>query len=89
MSVESSKRSGGLKGFLRETGAMLYAGSLFVRQRGFDAIKLGYAYGGQMAFSLATVSMVVLMPLLFEIAREGQVRNDVAMAYPVFTLYLC
>ena len=75
MSIETPKRSGGLKGFLRETGALLYAGSKLVRERGFDALKVGYAYGGQLAFSLATVSMVVLMPLLFEIAREGQVRS--------------
>ena len=29
--------------------------------------------GGKAAFILATTSMVVLMPLLFEITREGQV----------------
>jgi hypothetical protein len=73
MSLDSSKRSGGLKGFLRQTGAFLYEGSLIVRQQGFEYVKLGYFYGGKVAFSIATVSMVVLMPLLFEIAREGQV----------------
>lgn len=74
MSLDGAKRSGGLKGFLRETGALIYAGGRLVRERGYDALKLGYAYGGQVAYSLATLSMVVLMPLLFEIAREGQVR---------------
>jgi hypothetical protein len=71
--MESAKRPGGLKGFFRTTGAFMYTTSVFLRERGFDALKIGYAYGGQAAFSIATVSMIVLMPLLFEIAREGQV----------------
>jgi len=62
--------SGGVKGFLQRTGKFFYSGGVWA----YDACKVGYIYGGKFAFALATTSMLVLMPLLFEIAREGHVR---------------
>jgi hypothetical protein len=65
-----AKKSGGLKGILQRTGKFFYSGGLYA----YQFAKVGYVYGGKVAFSVATTSMIVLMPLLFEIAREGQVR---------------
>lgn len=69
--VEGSK-SGGLKGMIQRTGKFFYTGGLYA----YQFAKVGYVYGGKVAFSVATTSMIVLMPLLFEIAREGQVRVE-------------
>jgi hypothetical protein len=69
--MASLSKSGGLKGLIQRTGKFFYAGGLYAR----DAAKVGYKLGGSVAFAVATTSMVVLMPLLFEIAREGQVRH--------------
>ncbi|GAX24253.1 hypothetical protein FisN_4Hh046 [Fistulifera solaris] len=63
-----AKKSGGLKGILQRTGKFFYSGGLYA----YQFAKVGYVYGGKVAFSVATTSMIVLMPLLFEIAREGQ-----------------
>jgi hypothetical protein len=41
--------------------------------------KKAYVMGGSFAFQVAAASMVVLMPLLFEIAREGQVRKPIKL----------
>ena len=69
-SSSSSKASGGLKGFLQR------ASSSFLKA--FDASKeygSWFAhYGGQVGIFLASTSMVVLMPLIFEINREVMVR---------------
>lgn len=46
---------------------------LWVRDTGSSLFKWTYRVGGKAAFVLATTSMVVLMPLLFEITREAQV----------------
>mmetsp|Transcript_25787 Transcript_25787/g.61080 ORF Transcript_25787/g.61080 Transcript_25787/m.61080 type:complete len:115 (-) Transcript_25787:326-670(-) len=70
MSLSSSSSppnaSGGLKGFLQR------ASSSFLKA--FDASKeygsLFAHYGGQVGIFLASTSMVVLMPLIFEINRE-------------------
>lgn len=75
MSLKASKPSGGLKGFFQKTGTFLVEHAAVVRARGLVLLKWGYETGGSVAFALATTSMVVLMPLLFEIAREGQVRE--------------
>jgi hypothetical protein len=68
---KESKPAGGIKGFLQRTGKL----GLWVRDTGSSAVKWTYRVGGKTAFMLATTSMVVLMPLLFEITREAQVRE--------------
>ena len=73
MSLASSSSGGGLKGFLKRTGKWFYSSSLFVRDTSTTLARFTYSYGGKLAFAAATTSMVVLMPLMFEIAREGQV----------------
>jgi hypothetical protein len=66
--------SGGLKGAIQRTGKFFFATGMYARDTGGVLLKYGYKMGGKVAFSIATTSMIVLMPLLFEIAREGQVR---------------
>jgi hypothetical protein len=73
-SRDSNKPSGGLKGAIQKTGKFFFAGSMYARDKGTELLKYGYKFGGKTAFCIATTSMVILMPLLFEIAREGQVR---------------
>lgn len=69
-----AKSSGGLKGLIQRTGKTFYAASLIARDYGTIAVRFGYRYGGNVAFFVATTSMIVLMPLLFESTREVQVR---------------
>jgi len=71
--------SGGLKGLIVWAGDFLLGNYALVREKGGALAKAGYKYGGSVAFALATTSMVVFMPLLFEIAREGQVRYACAL----------
>jgi hypothetical protein len=71
--ASSKPTTGGLKGLLQRTGKSFYSGGLFARDSVVVAVKTGYRMGGKLAFAIATTSMIVLMPLLFEIAREGQV----------------
>ncbi|EEC43322.1 predicted protein [Phaeodactylum tricornutum CCAP 1055/1] len=70
--TKEPKSSGGLKGLLQRTGKFFYTTGVYARDKGSTAFKWGYQVGGQVAFAVATTSMVMLMPLLFEIAREGQ-----------------
>uniref|UniRef100_A0A7S2SD82 Mitochondrial import receptor subunit TOM22 homolog n=1 Tax=Eucampia antarctica TaxID=49252 RepID=A0A7S2SD82_9STRA len=59
---------GGIKGFLSRAGRSFYAGGIFAKEKSLwlseKMLKVG--------FVIATTSLVVLMPLIFEIAREGQ-----------------
>ena len=66
----STKPAGGIKGFLQKTGKF----GIWAFESGNSLAQWTYRYGGKAAYILATTSMVVLMPLLFEITREGQVR---------------
>ena len=68
-STAPSNTPGGLKGIIQKTGKFFYAQGVWA----YSAAKVGYRYGGQIAFAVATTSMITLMPLLFEIARESQV----------------
>jgi hypothetical protein len=52
------------------------------------AVKFGYKWGGKVAFVLATTSMVTFMPLLFEIAREQQVRLRFAFCIVCMSGYI-
>jgi hypothetical protein len=70
MSSSEGKNAGGIKGFLQKLGK---AGK-WSFDTGASISQWAYQYGGKAAFILATTSMVVLMPLLFEITREAQVR---------------
>lgn len=70
--MTEATRNGGLKGLIKKTGKFFTAGGIFVRDNGTIVAKTCYEWGGWMAFVAATTSMVVLMPLIFEMAREGQ-----------------
>ena len=65
----STRQAGGIKGLLQKTGKA----GMWAVETGQAVFHWTYRWGGQAAFVLATTSMVVLMPLLFEITREGQV----------------
>jgi|EP01082_Thalassiosira_pseudonana_P011011 hypothetical protein len=62
------RQEGGIKGFLTRAGASFYAGGMFVKEKGWMVAKMA----GNVGFVVATTSIVVLMPLIFEIMREGQ-----------------
>jgi hypothetical protein len=59
----------------QKTGKFFYSNGVLVRDSVSGAVKFSYKWGGRVAFVLATTSMVTFMPLLFEIAREQQVRR--------------
>ena len=71
-SITSSKQPGGLKGFFLRAGKSFYSGGVFAKDTSLWAAKLL----GRVGFVVATTSMVVLMPLVFEIGRETQVKDD-------------
>eukprot|EP00584_Thalassiosira_punctigera_P010460 CAMPEP_0172531480 /NCGR_PEP_ID=MMETSP1067-20121228/4873_1 /TAXON_ID=265564 ORGANISM="Thalassiosira punctigera, Strain Tpunct2005C2" /NCGR_SAMPLE_ID=MMETSP1067 /ASSEMBLY_ACC=CAM_ASM_000444 /LENGTH=109 /DNA_ID=CAMNT_0013315865 /DNA_START=129 /DNA_END=458 /DNA_ORIENTATION=+ len=64
----SQPKEGGIKGFLSRAGKSFYAGGLYFREKSWTVAKKA----GNVAFVVATTSIVVLMPLIFEIMREGQ-----------------
>ena len=66
----SQPKEGGIKGFLSRAGNSFYAGGMYCKEKSWVAARMA----GNLAFIVATTSMVVLMPLIFEIMREGQVR---------------
>lgn len=65
----SAQKEGGIKGFLSRAGNSFFAGGLYFKEKGWMAAKMA----GNVGFAVATTSIVVLMPLIFEIMREGQV----------------
>jgi hypothetical protein len=69
------KEVGGIKGAVGRGASWCVETAYVVRERGMVILKWGIKVGGTLSFALATTSMIVLMPLLFEIAREGQVRS--------------
>jgi hypothetical protein len=68
----SQPKEGGIKGFLSRAGNSFYAGGMYCKEKSWVAARMA----GNLAFIVATTSMVVLMPLIFEIMREGQVRFE-------------
>ncbi len=68
--TRKANEEGGIKGFLTRAGKSFYAGGMFAKEKAWTAAQ----YGGRFCFVVATTSIVVLMPLIFEIMREGQVR---------------
>lgn len=69
--TRKGNQEGGIKGFLTRAGKSFYAGGLFAKEKAWTVAQ----YGGRFCFVVATTSIVVLMPLIFEIMREGQVRS--------------
>lgn len=59
---------GGIKGFLQRAGNSFYVGGIYAKEKAWMLAKMG-AHAG---FVVSTISIVVLMPLIFEIMREGQ-----------------
>ena len=68
--AKTKSSGGGIKGFLSRAGSSFYAGGLYVKEKGLWLAKMS----GKVGFIIATTSIVTLMPLIFEITREGQVR---------------
>ena len=71
-----AKSAGGLKGLIQSTGKAVYSASVLARDYGTVAARWSYRFGGGLAFVLATTSMIVLMPLMFESSREVTVRGN-------------
>lgn len=65
-----SSNPAGLKGFFTRAATSFYSGGLYLQQKSWMVAQ----FAGRVGFVVATTSMVVLMPLIFEIMREGQVR---------------
>lgn len=72
---KEQKQPQGLKGFFLRAGKSFYDGGLFAKETSTWMAK----WAGKIGFVIATTSMVVLMPLLFEIGRESQVRRLLVM----------
>lgn len=70
--MPSSTTEGGIKGFFTRAGTSFIAGGLYAKEKAWTLAKMG----GKVGFYVATTSIVVLMPLIFEIMREGQVRGS-------------
>ncbi|EJK53474.1 hypothetical protein THAOC_27088 [Thalassiosira oceanica] len=66
--MPSSTTEGGIKGFFTRAGTSFLAGGLYAKEKAWTLAKMG----GKVGFYVATTSIVVLMPLIFEIMREGQ-----------------
>ena len=67
--AKEQKQTKGLKGFFLRAGKSFWDGGLFAKDTGLWMAK----WAGKIGFVVATTSMVVFMPLLFEIGRETQV----------------
>ena len=80
-----TKPSGGLKGLLQTTGKTIFSAGVIVRDFGTIAARWGYKIGGNVAFVMATTSMIVLMPLIFESTREVQVCSQFQHLSPLST----
>ena len=69
MAKKTKKEAGGLKGFLTKAGSSFYKGGMVAKDWGWWAAQKS----GRIGFIVATTSIVVLMPLVFEISRETTV----------------
>jgi hypothetical protein len=79
MRKDQKQQQGGLKGFFLRAGKSFWGGGLFAK----DTSLWMAQWAGKIGFIVATTSMVVLMPLLFEIGRETQVRSLLAESHRV------
>ena len=62
---------GGIKGFFMKAGKSFYSGGLLAKDWSWWLAQKG----GRIGLVLASTSMVILMPLIFEINREVGVRR--------------
>lgn len=69
MAKKTSSGKGGIKGFFSRATHSFYSGGIFARDTSLWLSEKLLTLG----FVIATTSLVTLMPLIFEIAREGQV----------------
>mmetsp|Transcript_10010 Transcript_10010/g.13223 ORF Transcript_10010/g.13223 Transcript_10010/m.13223 type:complete len:114 (+) Transcript_10010:106-447(+) len=67
-----AKEAGGIKGFFQRTGKVVHSAGMACVQFGSTGALWAYKWGGSTAFVVATSSVLVFMPLLFEIGREGE-----------------
>ena len=67
--AKSDKQGGGIKGFFLRAGKSFYSGGIVDRDVSFWLAK----QGGRWGLFIASTSMVILLPLIFEINREAQV----------------
>ena len=78
MTVPRTKKSGGLKGFFQRAGKSFATGGVFAKESStWVAQKLA-----KIGFVLATTTIITIMPLIFEISFEGQVRFETSH-YPL------
>ena len=77
-------KSGGLKGMLYNASSLCYNTYAMCLNQGKDVMKSGYLILGNTTFRIATTSMLVLMPLFFEVLREPTVSS---MAFPFLLSY--
>lgn len=77
MAISKRKEGGGLKGFLSRASKSFLTGGLYAKDKSYWAAEKLCKFG----FIVATTSLVVLMPLVFEIAREGQVCTFILLEY--------
>lgn len=66
MGSSSDKPVGGIKGFFIKAGNSFYAGGILAKDWSWWLAQKG----GRIGLILASTSMVILMPLIFEINRE-------------------
>mmetsp|Transcript_19675 Transcript_19675/g.28942 ORF Transcript_19675/g.28942 Transcript_19675/m.28942 type:complete len:111 (+) Transcript_19675:209-541(+) len=64
----ATPEAGGIKGFLGKAFKSFYSGGSVAKDWSYWLAQKG----GRIGFVIASTSIVVLMPLIFEIAREGQ-----------------
>jgi hypothetical protein len=83
-SSSSPIKEGGLKGFFTRASNSFIAGGMYCKEKSWIAGRMA----ANLAFIVATTSMVVLMPLIFEIMREGQVRPFLSSSYFVVGSYV-
>mmetsp|Transcript_18045 Transcript_18045/g.52256 ORF Transcript_18045/g.52256 Transcript_18045/m.52256 type:complete len:111 (-) Transcript_18045:403-735(-) len=68
MPKTKSSTGGGVKGFLGKAGRSFYAAGSFTKDKGLWLTQ----FGAKVGFIIATTSITMLMPLIFEISREAQ-----------------
>lgn len=71
-SNKSKNNPAGLKGFFLNAGKSFYKGGVFAKDKTHKLAILACKFG----FIFATTCIVAFVPLVFEIAREGQVNDN-------------
>jgi hypothetical protein len=68
-SAAAGSSGGGLKGFFAKASHSFQAGGLWAK----GWAQWGFHMSGKVGFVIASTSFVTLLPLIFEVSREGQV----------------